>query len=222
MNEQWKRPLTIAFCGVDGVGKTSLFRMLSERLKEPEFVFVSRGPSDSERLIERRFPRLFGDWRDWVEGEHAEALALACAMDYGVFYDRQIKPLLEAERSEHPRAIITDRHAICFLAYARCNRSPNSLAVTLLETFPPPDVIFYLTVPEDVVQERIKADPNHKFDEWEAVEPQRLMLESYRKLLRPLSDRVINVDNTGPIDVTCERIAAEISNLVSRGHAHAR
>jgi len=83
-------------------------------------------------------------------------------------------------------------------------------------------VIFYVTVPEDVVQQRIKADPNHKFDEWEAIEPQRLMLESYRKMLRPLSDRVINIDNTGPIDVTCERIAAEISNVVSRGHAHAR
>src|SRR5688500_800501 len=143
MNEQSKRPLMIAFCGVDGVGKTSLFRMLSERLKEPEFVFVSRGPSDSDRLIERRFPRLFGDWRDWVEGEHAEALALACAMDYGVFYDRQIKPLLAAG-SQDPRAIITDRHAICVLAYASCNRSPTSLAATLREPLLVPALIFYL------------------------------------------------------------------------------
>lgn len=218
MRSQTKQPLVFALCGVDGVGKTSLFSMMSEQLSGSDFCFVGRGPAEAERLVERRFPRRFGDWRDWLEGEHSEALAMACAIDYGIFYDRVIRPLVEPDasspRENSPRAIIADRHAICFLAYAHCNSSPNPLAVTLLGTFPPPDIIFFVTLPEQLVRARMGTDSERTPDEFENVNAQRRQLAAYESLLPRYPSRVIYIDNSDALDITCERVIAEISNFL--------
>lgn len=225
MRSQTKRPLVFALCGVDGVGKTSLFNMMSERLGGSDFRFIGRGPAEAERLVERRFPRRFNDWRDWLEGEHSEALAVACAIDYGIFYDRVIRPLSEphasAPREDSPRAIITDRHAICFLAYAHCNPSPNRLAVTLLNTFPPPDVIFFVTLPEPLVEARMGTDATRALDEFENVNAQRRQMAAYESLLPHYPSRVVYIDNSDALDATCERVMAEILNFLDGERADA-
>lgn len=212
MSREARRPRVFALCGVDGVGKTSLLKMLSGRWSSHEFVFIGRGPADAERLVERRFPRAFGDWRDWIEGEHSEALAVACAFDYGIYYDRAIRPLVESDAhgGQSPKAIITDRHAICFLAYAYCNQSPNPLAVKLLREFPAPDVIFYITLPEDEVRARMEATDNRIDDEFENVNAQMRLRAAYETLLPAYPSRVVTIDNSGPLEETCERVMAEV------------
>lgn len=212
MSHPPRRPRVFALCGVDGVGKTSLLKMLSAHLSGPEFVFVGRGPADAERLVERRFPRRFGDWRDWIEGEHSEALAVACAFDYGVYYDRAVRPLMQCEprQATPPRAIITDRHAICFLAYAYCNPSPNRLAVRLLREFPAPDVVFYVTLPEEVIQARRELVVGRAADEFENLNAQRRLHAAYELLLSDYPARVIRVDNGGPLEPTFERLRTEV------------
>lgn len=223
MSRRPARPRVFALCGVDGVGKTSLFRMLSERLRGPEFAFVGRGPADAERMVERRFPRRFGDWRDWVEGEHSEALVVACALDYGVYYERAIRPLVEPDAGEGPppRAVLTDRHAICFMAFAHCNPSPNRLAVKLLGEFRPPDVIFYITLPEEVIQTRISAEAGRRVDEFENVNAQRRLGAAYEMLLPHYPSRVVVIDNSGTLEETCERLSAEVFSYLDEEQAHA-
>lgn len=220
MSERAVRPRVFSLCGVDGVGKTSIFRMLSARMSGEEYVFVGRGPADAERLVERRFPRRFGDWRDWVEGDHSHALALACAFDYALFYERVLSPLVNSESSAHapacPKAVITDRHAICFLAYAHCNPDPNPVAVTLLKTIPPPDVIFHVRLAEELIAERMGADSNRVEDEFENINAQRRLLRAYETLLPDYPSRVVDVDNSSPIDEGCERIMAEISDFLEK------
>lgn len=216
------RPRVFALCGVDGVGKTSLFRMLAERLRGPEFAFVGRGPADAERLVERRYPRRFGDWRDWVEGDHSEALVVACALDYGVFYDRDVRPLVEGEEARELRAVFTDRHAICFIAFAHCNPTPNRLAVTLLRQFQPPDVIFYVTLPEEEIQARMAAEVGRRADEFENANSQRRLGAAYEALLPSYPSRVVRVDNRGPLEETCERVLVEVFRYLDEEQAGAR
>ena len=208
-----------SLCGVDGVGKTSIFKMLSARMNREEFAFVGRGPADAERLVERRFPRRFGDWRDWVEGEHSHALAVACAFDYALFYERVLSPLVSRDSSaqyeSRPKAVITDRHAICFLAYAHCNPNPNPLAVTLLETIEAPDVIFHVRLPEHLIAERMGNDPNRVEDEFENINSQRRLLKAYETLLPHYPSKVVDVDASGSLDESCELIMAEVIKFLT-------
>jgi thymidylate kinase len=218
MSERAGRARVFSLCGVDGVGKTSIFKMLSARMSGEEFVFVGRGPADAERLIERRFPRRFGDWRDWVEGEHSHALALACAFDYALFYERVLLPLVGAKHPaaavRRPRAVITDRHAICFLAYAHCNPDPNPVAVTLLKTIPAPDVIFHVKLPEEVIAERMHTDSVRVEDEFENINAQRRLLRAYETLLPDYPSKVVDVENSGTLEESCELIMAETDKLL--------
>ncbi len=211
MSDNNKKALTIAMCGLDGVGKTSLFNLLSERITDDSFSFMRKGRVDSERMVERYMPRKYGDYRDWIQGPYSEAIALACAMDYCVYYDDSIKPKIEDYKT---RVIITDRHAVCFIAYADINQTPNPIAIELLQSVTPPDIIIYITLSDKKVAERAR-NSGKPFDEFEDPRSQILQKQSYERLLPTYGPQVIKIDNGADIEDTYKKVLAHIEECTN-------
>ncbi len=210
------KPFFIAVCGIDGVGKTSLVRKLAERLVDSRYFFVARGPGDCERTVEKTVARQFMDWRDWVTGPFADALAVACAFDYVIYYNRVVAPLFSDDLGKlHgltcPEVIISDRHAVCFKAYALCNEKPNQTALQILDSVPPPDLILYITLPMETIAARRPTD--EPIDEFEHIEAQKKQLNAYEQVFKTISCPVVRVDNSGPFDETCQVLLNKIENI---------
>lgn len=211
-----KKPLFVALCGIDGVGKTTLLRRLAEQLCDSRYFFVSRGPADCERMVEKTCARHYHDWRDWIAGPFAEAIAVACALDYAIYYKRVVAPVLGEELAKlHgltcPEVVIADRHAVCFKAYAMCNENPSRMALEVLESIPPPDLILHINLPMDTILTR--RDATARTDEFEHPEAQKRQLNAYERLFKAISCPVIRIDNTGPAEETCEMLVSHLEKL---------
>jgi len=197
----------VSLCGADGVGKTTLFRHLRKRLEGPRVFFAPRGPATCEALVERHFPREFGDERDWIDAPFGNAIAAACALDFVAFYEQVVAPALRAYD-----LVVTDRFAQCFLAYARSLRTPDQTAIGLLRGVPAPDHVFYVTVPEEMAAERLLArgDAPNPF---EHPYCQRRFRCGYDAVWAEFPHPVHVVSNTGPLADTVELLAACIGGL---------
>jgi thymidylate kinase len=192
------RAFVVALCGIDGTGKTTLFRRLEERFNPAAAAFVPRGPSPAERLVARTYPRTWGDHRDWVDADFGNAVAVACALDFCAHHEATLLTLQDSRR-----LIVSDRYSTCFTAFARSLRAPEELALRLLGTVPPPDLILFLTAREEVIRQRLEerlrrgeAAP----DEFEHPDCQRRLLGAYRELFAAgYPSRIVEIDNSGDI-----------------------
>lgn len=197
-----RRPKLVALCGVDGVGKTTLLRALEGALPAGRSRIVGRGPAPCERLVERRFPRRFGDHRDWIAGDFARAVAVACAFDYVAFHESEVAPLLAgAGDGDGLDLVVTDRHAACFLAYALCADEPDALALELLRGVPEPDLVLHVTVPETVNRAR-SAPGRVERDPFEHPDCQSRLMAAYGRVFATLRAPVVEVANDGPVGHT--------------------
>ena len=217
MDAKSKRPLFVSICGLDGVGKTTVIRTLAEQHCDNRYYFVGRGPAECERAVERTIPRVYRDWRDWIQGPHAQALAVACAFDYLAYFNRVIAPLFRSglERFHGllaPSVVLTDRHALCFEAYARCNGQPNELALQLLGSVPRPDLVFYLTLPPALIEAR--RSEGDVQDEFEHPQAQARQAAAYEEVLRELSCPVIRIDNSASLAQTCATIKVHVEDAL--------
>lgn len=197
----------VALCGLDGVGKTTLFRMLEERLDSGRFAFVPRGPADCERLVEAYVPRTFHDHRDWLTGLFSNAVAIACAMDFRRYYDTCIVPLLKAPEHE---VVITDRYAVCFRAYTNCTDAPDPIATAILDSVPLPDLVIHVTLEPDLIRERQsrRADGTNEFEHPEA---QERLLHAYERFFRDSGCPVVQIANDGTTKETFARAVERIT-----------
>jgi thymidylate kinase len=109
-----RRGRLIAFCGIDGAGKSSLIRRLADeeaiagavylrnRRRTTMNVVIEYGPCDEEGR------------RDWAQGPFAENVAAAAAIDFLHHYDREIAPRLAGGN-----LLVCDRYALCCEAFLR-------------------------------------------------------------------------------------------------------
>jgi thymidylate kinase len=215
VNATTNPPPTIALCGLDGVGKSSLFEALHRHYRASGVAFIGRGPADAEQLIERSFPRSFTDVRDWQEGEFFDAMSIACAMDYAVYHHAALAPLLDAScvrlLGRAPRAIITDRHALCFIAYAASGEVPQRTALRLLETIPAPDLVVYVEAPPLLIAERRRDGKVHEFDH---PDVQRSLARGYEWALRRYSGKLLRLENSGTFTASLSQLVAHIDSFL--------
>lgn len=207
-------PRVFALCGLDGVGKTSLFRALAERCSSPDYAFVGRGPNQAEATVERLFPRRWNDYRDWLQGNFAGAMALACALDYAAYHEVTIASLLRGTSAKlfgrDPLAIVTDRHALCFQAYARCIDPPSLPSLELLAGVPQPDVIFFVEISEGEAERRRQGEAQ-LFEDPRAQAAER---RGYQEALEDFEGELVRVDNSGPFEETLEFVQAEMEKRI--------
>ncbi|GGX57633.1 hypothetical protein [Saccharospirillum salsuginis] len=202
----------VSLCGIDGVGKTSIFKHLERDPELKEIVyFVGRGPSMAESTIEHAYPRQ-GNIEEWFVGDFNHAMAIGCAVDYVNYYKNTIQPILDSEQNQY-QLILTDRHTPCFKAFALINKEPSKIALDILDSVPSPDKVLFVTLAEHLIRQRMEnsADEIHEF---ESASCQKKLLSAYEKLFVEAKLDVEKVSNDGPFEEALGKVKAVLQSYI--------
>ena len=202
----------ISLCGIDGVGKTSIFKKLkSDAELKDKVYFIGRGPAMAESTIETCFPRNGGS-EDWFRGEFNQAIAIACAIDYVNYYNQVIKPILNAS-SRQCKIILTDRHTPCFKAFTLMNNQPSNIALEILNSVLPPEKVIFITLEEELIQQRMDISPE-LIHEFETKKCQKKLLLAYEDLFRDSDLIVEKVSNDGLFEQTLTHVKSIVTSYL--------
>ena len=86
------------------------------------------------------------------------------------------------------------------------------MALRILHTIPPPDVLVLVEVS---TEEAIRRSGGGEHNDFEHPEAQKVLQEGYVKALREYTGAVERVDNSGPIEVAVERVERIIANAIA-------
>jgi dTMP kinase len=198
--------LFIAFEGIDGSGKSTQIKILSERLKkEGHKVYVTFEPTDGPigSIIKNIFNRRLT----------ADEKTIA-----GLFVADRLDHLLNAtngilKKMEEGYTVITDRYYFSSYAYHGVHVpvdwviQANSLSAQLLR----PDINIYIDIPPEASMERLNKG-RHSMDFYETLDN----LTKVRNLYLDVIERLKNEENTVIVEGnrTTEAIASDIWNHV--------
>jgi dTMP kinase len=198
--------LFIAFEGIDGSGKSTQIKILSERLKkEGHKVYITFEPTDSPigSIIRSIFSRRL------VADERTIA---------GLFVADRLDHLLNEtngilKKIEDGYTVITDRYYFSSYAYHGVHVpvdwviQANSLSAQLLR----PDVNIYIDIPPEVSMERLN-EGRYSMDLYETLDN----LTKVRNLYLDVIERLKHEENTVIIDGnrTTEAISSDIWDCV--------
>lgn len=152
-----KKGRLITFCGLDGSGKTTLIRKLTEYLSEKnEPIFLTKQPT--EQIRTSGIFRSFMDTPDAAEHFEYRSLSLMAAADRIEHANRIILPELEAGKT-----VISDRYFYSCLAnlIAR-GYGEDAWIYEIAESIPMPDLAIFADVDADTAIARIRRRPDEK------------------------------------------------------------
>ena len=176
MQSEDKRGKIIAFCGIDGSGKSTQLKLTKEYLSKEAKVLVARLPySPLNKMGDNKFFDLI------LKGYSGLRII-------SYYYDLQRKQINNYDY------ILCDRHLLCYLAYAYAYNVPHLKIVRdLLFMVDDPDLTFYFDVPVDMALERIN---KRSFkDRNENARVLSKAKEGYEYVMG-LFDNVYRIDNT--------------------------
>lgn len=167
--------MLIAFCGIDGSGKTTQIINLKNILEKNGYtVFCTKEPSDWYRKDERVRRVLNQD----MTGEKflVEELALFAATDRLRHIQTEIIPHLEKGE-----IVITDRYVFSTYAYFTARGITDFIWLQSLNKYVPlPDLTFYIDVdPEDAIKRIISRDGKSMKKEETDMEAMRKVREVF-------------------------------------------
>ena len=165
----------ITFCGLDGCGKSSIIKMLTEAFQEHGIDFiVTKQPTDAMRNTE--IFRTFMDCPDNSAYEY-RSLSLMAAADR---IQHANKVILSALREG--KVVICDRYFYSCLANLRARGYINDDWIyEISECIPRPDAAFFLDVPVETAVQRVRMRPAEK-DRYIDMPLQYLLKEEYTEI----------------------------------------
>lgn len=179
----------IVFEGIDGAGSSTHTRLLTEKLESMGYsVYATKEPTADGpigKLI-----------REILQHKHSvgpETLQMLFCADRSEHVRTGIMPALEAGQ-----VVICDRYVFSTLAYGSLEIDDITWLKKLNESFPKPDLTFYLKVTPSVSLERIEGRGSH-FELFEQDDKLRRIGEAYETLIQ--EDKTVHViDATQPLD----------------------
>jgi len=191
----WGRHLFISIEGIDGSGKSTQAKLLSEALG-PKTLQI-REPGGTEAA--ERVRELLADPALELDLLAELLLFLAARADLTA---RVIRPALEAGRD-----VVSDRFADSSVAYQGAARGLGVGEVISLTDAATeglwPDLTVLLRVDPEVGLGR--ADGSDRFES-EGIELQRAVAQAYEEIAKIASDRVVVVDGAGTVEEVHERV----------------
>jgi dTMP kinase len=191
--------LFVSLEGVDGSGKSTQARLLTEALGADTLLIREPGGTDAAERIRE----LLAD--PAVELDHFAELLLFSAARADLV-SRVIRPAVEAGRN-----IVADRFADSSVAYQGGARElGTSHVLSLTDTVIDglwPDLTVLLRVDPEVGLGRAGGEDRI---ESEGVEFQRAVAEAYEEIAKIASDRVVVVDAAGTVEEVHERVMAAV------------
>lgn len=165
----------ITFCGLDGCGKSSMIKMLTQFLTEQGLEFiVTKQPTNAMRNTE--IFRTFMDCPDNSAYEY-RALSLMAAADRIQHANKTILPALRQGKT-----VICDRYFYSCLANLRARGYIDDRWIyEISENIPKPDIAFFLDLPVKTAVERVRTRPAEK-NRFIDLPLQHLLREEYRNI----------------------------------------
>lgn len=165
----------ITFCGLDGCGKSTMIKMLSDDLAQEGYeVLVTKQPTDMMRKTD--IFRTFMDNPDHSNYEY-RSLSLMAAADRIQHVNHVILPALKAGK-----IVICDRYFFSCLANLRARGyTDDSWIYDVSRSIIKPDLAFFLDVTPSVALMRVRSRPEEK-DRFVDVDLQYQLHDEYRDI----------------------------------------
>jgi thymidylate kinase len=195
----------IAFCGIDGSGKSSIISKVRESGAFSKAKYLKKLNQDNLALVKKYHFRRFNSGLDWIDSEFAQSAAVATCLDFMHYYDQEVAPLI-GEKDY----IFFDRYSLCYSAYLKATGSKFD-ADNLFRSIKMPTLLFFIDVPIDVAVTRHHKRGGPSEDEHPAV--MQKFREAYLELLDGWQSRLVIIDNTRSLDKVFDEVMREISNL---------
>ena len=193
------RGLIVAICGIDGAGKSSIHAALQESsiAKNAEYYsFSERGnvlALDAAGTLQRDC------------SHYHDAECWAYCFDFLRYYQAQIVP-----RLEEASVLVSDRWAQCITAYCSSHLVRSEVG-NVLAPIVIPDLILYVDIEPHIAHMRALERGRERFGK--PLEQLALYREGYRKVLAPLSNRVLEIRNNN-LETSVQAAAAAINRLL--------
>lgn len=200
----------IAFCGIDGSGKTTQLRLLEKTLSDKGEVFTTRQPTDAYRQdpVIREFLNQETPPEEYETT--VREMALYAAADRLRHLRREVHPRL---RKGH--TVLTDRYVYSSYAYFLA-RGIDDLdwLMQLNRHAPTPDLVVYLDIDPALAIERILARDGHSRKREEIdLDVMRRVRESFVTQPWGKSEAFHVVDATSPPEKIAEHVVELARNL---------
>jgi dTMP kinase len=158
----------IAFCGIDGSGKsTQVERVQKELSKRNIKSYISK-------------VKYYPFWHYFDEMITHKEMRIYMAFHFAQHY-LELLPILEEQGYD---CVLCDEHKLRHLTYAKTNGFENiALLDSIFSLAPKPDMTFYFDITSDIAMERIiirRAAGHHSVETKETITP---TIENYKKLL---------------------------------------
>jgi dTMP kinase len=191
--------LFVVLEGIDGSGKTTISKMLVDRLNrlgfKAEYTFE---PTDSE--IVEVIRGKYSEYRD------AYIDALTFALDRLLHLKRKVIPLLR-----DGFIVVSDRYMYSSVAYQAASGAPIEWVLLVNKYALKPDVTIYLDVdPETGLRRR--QFKTTRFPEFEVIDFARRVREVYLELVK--RGLMISIDATRPVEEVYRDVEAVVLNAV--------
>ena len=165
----------ITFCGLDGCGKSTMIKMLSEDLSGAGYeVLITKQPTEMMRKCD--IFRTFMDQPDHSNYEY-RSLSLMAAADRIQHVNHVILPALK-----EGKIVISDRYFYSCLANLRARGYQDDCWIyEIAQSIIQPDLAFFLDVTPTVALMRVKSRPEEK-DRFVDVDLQYRLHDEYRQI----------------------------------------
>ena len=191
--------LFVVLEGIDGSGKTTISKMLVDRLNrlgfKAEYTFE---PTDSE--IVEVIRGKYSEYRD------AYIDALTFALDRLLHLKRKVIPLLRAGF-----IVVSDRYMYSSVAYQAASGAPIEWVLLVNKYALKPDVTIYLDVDPETGRRR-RQFKTTRFPEFEVIDFARRVREVYLELVK--RGLMISINATRPIEEVYRDVEAVVLNAV--------
>lgn len=199
----------IAFCGIDGAGKSSLVRRLADEKAIAGAVYLHKERKTTTNAVIEYGESDESGWHDWSQGPFAENVAAATSIDFLHHYEREIAP-----RLAQGKLLVCDRYVLCYDAFLRAVGSRFRLG-GIFERLHRADLLVYVDASVETVVKRYEARGGASEDEHpEAI---RRFRESYLAIIgeRPSDDTFV-LSNEGTFEQAYEAVRRRIDEQVAR------
>ncbi len=200
------KPLFIVIEGLDGSGKSTAAKQLSEQLE-------SLFPNKIKHTYEPHNPSCGGEYiRAVLEKRitefHHRTLALAYAANRLDHCDRIIQPWLSNGKDG---IVISDRYYLSSLVYQSRDGLSFESVMQLNELAIQPDLIFFMNVSNETCFNRLenRNQPQEIFDE-NMEETRRKYFAAIDFLRKTKNEKVIEIDGNGTVEETVEQMLDKI------------
>ena len=173
----------ITFCGLDGVGKSTIIKMLVNYLSPNYDVFLTKQPTDQVRSS--RIFRTYMDSPDHDEFDY-RSLSLLAASDRVQHTNRVIRNELQ-----NGKIVISDRYIYSCIAnlHAR-GYEKDKWIYEITNHLICPDLSVFLDISPDKAIDRVRRRPDEK-DKYIDVELQYRLRKEYKKLSSAVKNGVL-------------------------------